>query len=269
MTHPVLHLWPKSFFGKTAGNTADGTAYYLLLLAHAWMLGGSLPNDDDKLRLMTKLSGHRWRAIRAEVMAFWTLAEDGRWHNERLDAEVRKAERRREKAQQKVDELSEKAPQHFKEHNRQKPSKNNGAAEKPSHVAHGRAHDPLPLHTEQVSALQAERPVLSDAQSSSEPAAALSVGHAAQPAQNTPPTPTNGADPMPDPETNARITAALAALKRDLADKNLAAFERPKLEGAPAPQGATQEERERAEAEARLKQILALRVPLPKIGQRS
>src|SRR5205085_5569170 len=86
---------------------------------------------------------------------------------------------------------------------KEKPNEINGTPYPPRARAR-----PLPLP--QNSLAPARESSEGDAQAKSKPAAALSVGHAAQPAQNTPPTPTNGADPMPDPETNARVTAAMA-----------------------------------------------------------
>ena len=75
----------------------------------------------------------------------------------------------------------------------------------------------------------------------------------------------------PDQAAKDRVDATMAALKHDLAAKNLAAFERQPLEPDPTIQGATSEERERAAALKRLDQLQASMHarPLPKIGQRS
>lgn len=315
MRHPCFNIWYGDFRAKTGHLSGPARAFYLVLLCEAWSRGGSLPNDDRALRLMLGLSAYQWAGIRDQVMAFWTLAEDGRWHNKRLDKEWKKAERRfkdeplaraiaREEtpADQQLSDRGEKAslkslinsrsaargsttknaakstmgpkstpeppPGHPENEISPRLSEKleEPRAKNPAISTRARPDDPFP--NKDLSASSRERS-LSEAQSPSEPAAALSVGHAAQPAQDTPLTPSNGADPMPDQDAIDRVTAAMARLKADMADKNLAAFERPPLEGAPAPQGATQEERDRAEAEARLQQILALRVPLPKFGQRS
>lgn len=71
--------------------------------------------------------------------------------------------------------------------------------------------------------------------------------------------------PPPDAAARARVADAMAALKRDLATKNLAAFERaPLTDDTQTPQGATSEERDRNAALARLKQLKT--EPLPPIS---
>src|SRR5438128_12377495 len=94
MRHPVMPLFPQRFFGDTAEIPGDAAAYYLVLLAHAWMRGGSLPSDDDALRLLARCDVRRWGRIKHHVLAFWTVGEDGRLHQKRLDAEWERANSR-------------------------------------------------------------------------------------------------------------------------------------------------------------------------------
>ena len=93
MRHPILPLFPEKFFADTADMTPDGAAYYLVLLAHAWVRGGSLPNDPDKLRLMLRLPRMRWARLRHQILEKWTLGEDGRLHQKRMDEEWQRRER--------------------------------------------------------------------------------------------------------------------------------------------------------------------------------
>ena len=78
--------------------SGQAAGIYLVLAGHAWVRGGSLPNDPDKLRLMTRLTKMQWASLRGEVMANWAVGEDGRLHQKRLDAEWALAERRQKKA---------------------------------------------------------------------------------------------------------------------------------------------------------------------------
>lgn len=70
-------------------NTQQHGAYFLLLCA-AWNRGGSLPADEEVLRVVTRLSTKEWKAHRAVLLDFFTL-EDGRWLQKRLSKEMAKA----------------------------------------------------------------------------------------------------------------------------------------------------------------------------------
>src|SRR4051812_46255118 len=90
--HPYMPFFPEKFFADTAHVPGDIAAYYLVLLAHAWARGGSLPDDDDQLRLMTRCDPRRWCRISAKLRAFWFIGDDGRLHQKRLDKEWKRAE---------------------------------------------------------------------------------------------------------------------------------------------------------------------------------
>src|SRR5215203_788505 len=82
-----MPFFPQKFFADTAHVPGDVAAYYMVLLAHAWERGGSLPDDDDQLRLMTRCHHKRWPQIRTMVLSFWFVGDDGRLHQKRLDKE--------------------------------------------------------------------------------------------------------------------------------------------------------------------------------------
>ena len=158
MRHPCLTWWPEKFFGDTAHVSPEAAAFYMVLLSHAWLRGGSLPNDDAMLRNMTRLSRQKWYAIRDEVMSFWHLAEDGCWHQKRLDVEWSRASEKHvavQRASHKVDELNGKKPDRLRA---QKANKNNG-----QQFSSARARDPTPTPTEKNSAFQAESSSLAPA----------------------------------------------------------------------------------------------------------
>src|SRR3954470_19663927 len=91
MRHPCLTWWPEKFFADTAHVTGEAAAFYMILLGHAWVRGGSLPNDPHQLRLMSRCDPRRWGHIWRQIEPFWTLGDDGRLHQKRLDEEWRKA----------------------------------------------------------------------------------------------------------------------------------------------------------------------------------
>src|SRR4051812_36483305 len=85
--YPYMPFFPRDFFGDTAHVPGDVAAYYVVLLAHAWQRGGSLPDNDDQLRLMTRCPPKRWPQICGILRSFWTVGADGRLHQKRLDQE--------------------------------------------------------------------------------------------------------------------------------------------------------------------------------------
>jgi uncharacterized protein YdaU (DUF1376 family) len=189
MRHPILPLFPEKFFADTADMTPDGAAYYLVLLAHAWVRGGSLPNDPDKLRLMLRLPKMRWARLRQQIMERWTLGEDGRLHQKRMDEEWQRRERHTAEVQNGVTEK------------REKPRRNvhHVMAKKPMITTRARRPDPSPS----LNSLPKGRESL-------EGAASLSVRSHASPRQ------TENQAPSPDPAAEARIAAGLASLAYEL-----------------------------------------------------
>lgn len=86
-----MPFFPRDFFNDTLEMPKDAAAYYLLLLVHAWDLGGSLPNNERTIRNLIGMAPQRWRFLRDHIMRFWFTGKDGRLHQKRLDQEWRKA----------------------------------------------------------------------------------------------------------------------------------------------------------------------------------
>lgn len=82
-----MPFFAEKFFADTLHLPWDARAVYLELLAIAWNRGGSLPDDPNQLRLMIGCYSKAWGRIWREIVPFWTLAEDGRLHQKRLDKE--------------------------------------------------------------------------------------------------------------------------------------------------------------------------------------
>ena len=158
MRHPCMTWWPQKVIAATADMTPDGAAYYRVLLDHAWVRDGSLPDDDDKLRLMTRLSKMRWAAIRDELRSKFVRGEDGRLHHPVMDAEWDRAERRKKMAEDKRQER-ERAPRNNhpekggvaqkQQQNLEKLNKKSSRqmAKNPAISTHAHAHDPTPTPT--------------------------------------------------------------------------------------------------------------------------
>jgi uncharacterized protein YdaU (DUF1376 family) len=85
---PALPLWTDAFMADTSHLSATETGAYISLLMAAWRSPDcALPNDEGRLARMARCDGRTWRAVRAVVMAFWKLGEDGLWRQKRLSKE--------------------------------------------------------------------------------------------------------------------------------------------------------------------------------------
>lgn len=84
---PALPLWTDALLGDTTHLSTIEFGAYMLTLIVAWRTPDcSLPDDDQFLGRITRDPKH-WPRIKARVMAFWTLGEDGRWRQKRLTKE--------------------------------------------------------------------------------------------------------------------------------------------------------------------------------------
>jgi uncharacterized protein YdaU (DUF1376 family) len=88
---PYMQLYVSDYLGDTMHLSCEQHGAYLLLLMAMWNAGGSLPNDDVKLRRITKLTGRRWCAVKDDVLAFFTIEGDQLVHK-RLSKERQKAD---------------------------------------------------------------------------------------------------------------------------------------------------------------------------------
>lgn len=70
-------------------NTEQHGAYVLLLFA-AWSRGGTLPDNDEVLRVITRLDVRAWKKHRPVLAEFFTI-EDGKWVQKRLAEEMDRA----------------------------------------------------------------------------------------------------------------------------------------------------------------------------------
>ena len=89
---PFMQLYVSDFVGDTLHLSSEQVGVYLLLLMAMWNADGSLPDDDAKLARVARLSLKKWRAVRPELMEFFTVA-DGHVTHGRLTKELQKSER--------------------------------------------------------------------------------------------------------------------------------------------------------------------------------
>lgn len=86
--NPMLPLWTDALLGDTQHLSTAEFGAYMLMLVVAWRSPDcALPNDDKYLARITRTGGASWRQIKKEVMKFWHLEEDGKWHQKRLKKE--------------------------------------------------------------------------------------------------------------------------------------------------------------------------------------
>jgi uncharacterized protein YdaU (DUF1376 family) len=79
-----MPFFPADFFADTAHMTGEAAAIYLVLLGHAWLRGGTLPNDSRALAQLVRVSWQRWTSIKAEVLPFWEIGQDDLLRQKRL-----------------------------------------------------------------------------------------------------------------------------------------------------------------------------------------
>ncbi len=85
-----LPFYVADYLGDTQHLSTEQHGAYLLLLYASWNRGGSLPDDDRVLQVITKLERKAWRAHRATIAEFFIIA-DGIWVQKRLVKELQKA----------------------------------------------------------------------------------------------------------------------------------------------------------------------------------
>ncbi|WP_109046687.1 DUF1376 domain-containing protein [Azospirillum sp. TSA6c] len=97
-----MPLYIGDYLADTGRLTTEGHGAYLLLIMEYWRSGEPLPDDDEQLASITRLSVDRWAAVRRVLERFFEVA-DGLWRHTRVDAEMANAGERYAKAKAKSD----------------------------------------------------------------------------------------------------------------------------------------------------------------------
>jgi uncharacterized protein YdaU (DUF1376 family) len=84
---PYMPFYPSDYLGDTHHlSTVEHGAYFLLLITY-WVRGEALPNDDERLARITKLSLREWKKVRLAVEEFFVI--DGHlWMHKRVELDL-------------------------------------------------------------------------------------------------------------------------------------------------------------------------------------
>lgn len=83
---PWMPLYIDDYLAGAAHLEAHEHGAYLLLMMRYWSKG-CLPDDEDLIRRISRLSIKQWKESRETIQAFFFNG----WHHERIDAEIQKA----------------------------------------------------------------------------------------------------------------------------------------------------------------------------------
>lgn len=86
---PAMPLFGDAYMADTRHLSLEEHGAYFHLLMIAWRSDNcALPNDDKRLAMMLGVTAKKWTKLKAAIMPFWTLDEQG-WKQKRLLKERR------------------------------------------------------------------------------------------------------------------------------------------------------------------------------------
>lgn len=85
-----MPLYVSDYLAGTSHLSTEEHGAYLLLLMHAWVNDGGLPDDEERLRRIARLEPKSWRASREVLLAYFHQ-EGGCLHHHRVDTELQRA----------------------------------------------------------------------------------------------------------------------------------------------------------------------------------
>lgn len=106
MTEPKVDIWmpfyPGDYLSKTMPLTTLQHGAYLLLIMAYWMNVGPLPDDDDTLASICKMTKDVWKRNRPILQRFFDLESiPGEWIHPKVDKELLKAFDQKQKAKER------------------------------------------------------------------------------------------------------------------------------------------------------------------------
>lgn len=90
-TDTWMPLYVSDYLADTSHLSTEEHGAYLLLLMHAWMNGGELPSDDNRLRRIARMDEKPWKASRDEIKSFF-YEHGGALRHYRVDRELQRAQ---------------------------------------------------------------------------------------------------------------------------------------------------------------------------------
>jgi uncharacterized protein YdaU (DUF1376 family) len=102
-------IWMPLFIGDYLADTTRLTTVqhgaYMLLIMDYWR-NGAPPDDDQILCSITKMNAKEFKSIKSSVMGLFQLA-DGEWRHKRIDEELKEADLRKKKSEEKAKKAAE------------------------------------------------------------------------------------------------------------------------------------------------------------------
>jgi uncharacterized protein YdaU (DUF1376 family) len=86
---PYMQLYVAEYLADTCHLNAAQHGAYLLLLMNYWQRGKPLPDLNDRLAIVARMSNEEWTANR-EVIAEFFQIEDGMWIHDRVERDLEK-----------------------------------------------------------------------------------------------------------------------------------------------------------------------------------
>ena len=74
MSESWMPLYPGDYLRDTMGLTTEQHGAYMLLIMAYWSNGGPLPDDDQYLASVTRLTMERWLTYRPIMEGYFTIA---------------------------------------------------------------------------------------------------------------------------------------------------------------------------------------------------
>jgi len=84
---PYMPLYVADYLADAAHLTTQEHGAYLILIMTYWQRGNALPDDDNKLCRIARLSPDEWDAMRDTIAEFFDI-RDGGWHHRRIEREL-------------------------------------------------------------------------------------------------------------------------------------------------------------------------------------
>lgn len=84
---PYMQFFPADYLADTVFLSLAEHGAYTLLILNYWQKGGPLPNDDDKLSRVIRVTLKEWLKVRPAVSSFFDIDKDV-WRHKRIDADL-------------------------------------------------------------------------------------------------------------------------------------------------------------------------------------
>lgn len=94
---PYMQLYVADYLADTMHLTTEEHGAYLLLIFNYWQTGKPLPDDDQRLAIISRLSNERWTDVKQTLIEFFVLVEDKLVHP-RIEADLQFVEDKQNKA---------------------------------------------------------------------------------------------------------------------------------------------------------------------------